>query len=621
MPGHKLCIPQNDLDCYYNKSNFLTINKFLRSQSIIDNYFFDFINNLTMSSDNISNKMLVLKNSYYVRDKYFFETDFFIELINSINKIENNDTTIITNNLTILIDKFEEHNIPTFFTTNISAHHKKPRKYYFTINEISLSLDNKNDYNSTELVAEFKYYLGNIFDFITKYWNYEFNKDDFINNIVDIETSFSKVILSDIDKINPQLIFNSNTREKFIKKFDINDMWSTIINKYNSEYILYDNDKYLLQVKKIFSDLKNIDKIRDFMAYSVIKKYGLYFGINSIKNYPNTQEDIILDLFYKYFKQHLENIYENNNYDPHKNEFIESLFNSMKKYIKQYFYQTNLFTTQTKHKIIKKIKNMELVIGRQDYTINLDELPKLTMNFYDNIVELDKFYKYKMKQLIGQNINRRFISFNNDILSFNVNAYYIPEYNTMYIPTGITNDSFLDLNQELINIYGSIGCVIGHEFMHFIDDFGSQFDEYGELKHWWNDFDHKIYLLDIQKIRDHYKKISNTSNDITISEDIADVLGVKLCFKSYINTYMSDINFNNISNAQKNYLKKFFKSWANLLISTNLSDSKNFIDEHSTNNIRINAPFCHLNEFYVVFDVKPGHKNYLDPTKRSKILN
>ncbi|MEQ2182054.1 endothelin converting enzyme-like 1, partial [Goodea atripinnis] len=33
--------------------------------------------------------------------------------------------------------------------------------------------------------------------------------------------------------------------------------------------------------------------------------------------------------------------------------------------------------------------------------------------------------------------------------------------------------------------YGGIGAIIGHELTHGYDDWGGQYDRYGNLKQWW----------------------------------------------------------------------------------------------------------------------------------------
>ena len=67
-----------------------------------------------------------------------------------------------------------------------------------------------------------------------------------------------------------------------------------------------------------------------------------------------------------------------------------------------------------------------------------------------------------------------------------VNAYYMPEFNSITFPAGILQPPFYRANTLQAINYGGIGQVMGHEITHGFDDQGSQNDKEGNAIPWWS---------------------------------------------------------------------------------------------------------------------------------------
>lgn len=65
--------------------------------------------------------------------------------------------------------------------------------------------------------------------------------------------------------------------------------------------------------------------------------------------------------------------------------------------------------------------------------------------------------------------------------------------------------------------YGGIGWIIGHEITHAFDTTGSQFDEDGNLKNWWEEKTFKSFARKTDCIIKQYSNYAVPDLNITVS--------------------------------------------------------------------------------------------------------
>ncbi|CDQ80736.1 unnamed protein product [Oncorhynchus mykiss] len=120
-----------------------------------------------------------------------------------------------------------------------------------------------------------------------------------------------------------------------------------------------------------------------------------------------------------------------------------------------------------------------------------------------------------------------------------LNAYYLPNKNQMVFPAGILQPTLYDPEFPQSLNYGGIGAIIGHELTHGYDDWGGQYDRYGNLKQWWTEESYKKFQKKaecIVKLYDNFTVYNQRVNGrLTLGENIADMGGLKL---SYFNWCM-----------------------------------------------------------------------------------
>lgn len=641
MEDYLQCIPQNDLDCFYNykwkeiqklsMENNDLLNNFTIIQEKIDNEMRRFIMNSTFGHGKIMDNMVKFRDSFFNRNdnsKILKIVTRYILNISNFNDLNN------------CIKIFQELKINTFFTTSVIPHYKEPDIYTLAIGEFPSVFDfdkEKSDEDEKERTKICIRSLNIFYKFIKKNWGYSMSKkNDFIRNVILIDKLFTKSNLTEKASRNPFITHNSEKYIDFLEKYDFHHFWKNILDEYmHSEYyVFFENKKSLLFIKYYFQNINNNDlvMIKDYLVFCLGIKYGSYLSISDdmeeIYQSFLTDEENFVELFYQYFGYYLEDVYQYNYNDPIKYEMVKDMFNKMKNYCKTVFESSNLFNKETSYNALLKLKTLDVIVGTQKYWINLEEAPNLNYDFYKNIMLMDNFYFNKTIKMIGQEVDGHLLSFENDLFSFIINAYYDPLSNLIYVPTSILNDFLFNVNEPIIYNYAGFGSILGHEIMHCFDDYGALFDYNGHLNNWWSKEDYEKYKIEIEKVRNHYSRISlygiKLDPDTSLSENIADIGGLKISLRTYIRYYMPNTHINNLTHAEKKHLEKYFKKWAETMRTI---DNKEYIDlsikldEHAPNTIRINAPFSHIKEYYEIYDVTPVHQNYLDKNERTNLMD
>ena len=316
------CIPQDDLDCYYNH-NWIKeqtpykkiINNFTIIQDGINTQFYDFITNAQKGHNAVLDKLIILRDSFYHRDGSSKSLQYYVRLVQSINNITD---------LAIVIRHLMEYHIYTLFTIDILPNYKEPSIYTLNIGEPSLTFESKESYSKEKNnISKMKNVLPKIYHYIREEWGYNISDENtFINNIIVIEILFSYLLLTQEESSNPHTIHNSMPYSKFLKIFDTrNQFYKIIFQKYISRdnIVSFSNKNYLIFIKKFLSNIGNseLNMVKDYLVYCIVKKYGFYTSmapaLSELAPISHTSKNFFVNLFYESFGFYLEQVYENKN--------------------------------------------------------------------------------------------------------------------------------------------------------------------------------------------------------------------------------------------------------------------------------------------------------------------
>ncbi len=207
---------------------------------------------------------------------------------------------------------------------------------------------------------------------------------------------------------------------------------------------------------------------------------------------------------------------------------------------------------------------------------------------------------------------------------FAVNAYYYNEGNRLILPAGILRWPFYHPTASDGWNYGGIGATIGHEISHAFDNDGKEYDQHGNKNPWWSKDEVAAYhkktkaLIELYNNTTYFGHLLN--GYLTLSENISDLGGVDIAL-SALRQVLKDRKVSP-ERARAEY-RDFFISYA---VSWRTKEKKAkamqslFMDVHAPPPARVNNVVCQFEEWYEVFDVKPGDALYKDPQHRIRIF-
>ena len=191
------------------------------------------------------------------------------------------------------------------------------------------------------------------------------------------------------------------------------------------------------------------------------------------------------------------------------------------------------------------------------------------------------------------------------------NAYYLPSFNTFYIPFASVQDGRFARADSLEREMATLGFCIGHEISHAFDDSGRWLDASGQNVDWWTPEDQARYderrdaLISLYDSWEYGPGLSQPGSQ-TIGEAIAD--NGFLCCSMFIARQQPDFDYNLFFRLCGEY-------WAT--ITTRLTFQMNLAgDCHPFGRARINPLMMCFDEFHDTYGTTEGDGMYLAPEQR-----
>ena len=126
---------------------------------------------------------------------------------------------------------------------------------------------------------------------------------------------------------------------------------------------------------------------------------------------------------------------------------------------------------------------IENLVGKPQALDNKYENLKITDDPSVNLINVLTFKALSTKKNIVQSETENKEDMPSEL---DVNAFYNPLENQITILAGILEKPLYDESYPASVIFGSIGYIIGHEYMHGFDSSGRNFDKDGNMINWWS---------------------------------------------------------------------------------------------------------------------------------------
>ncbi|MBM3736957.1 MAG: M13 family metallopeptidase [Acidobacteria bacterium] len=192
-----------------------------------------------------------------------------------------------------------------------------------------------------------------------------------------------------------------------------------------------------------------------------------------------------------------------------------------------------------------------------------------------------------------------------------VNAYYIPNHNSINFPAGILQPPFFDPTIDDAVNFGAIGAVIGHEMSHGFDDKGRKFDAQGNLIDWWTEADAREFERRAQCFVDqfgHYDgaKGMKLNGKLTLGENTADAGGVRVAYMALM-MHLAGKDAPKIDGFTPQ--QRFFLGYGQIWCRNATEEAARMrvaTDPHSPGEFRVNGIVSNMPEFREAFGCRVG---------------
>ncbi|HVZ61033.1 MAG TPA: M13 family metallopeptidase [Terriglobales bacterium] len=299
-------------------------------------------------------------------------------------------------------------------------------------------------------------------------------------------------------------------------------------------------------------------------------------------------------------------------------ERMLTMVSALEKALQSDIGQLDWMTEATKKEALVKLHAMAGKIGYPNQWRDYSKLEIVRGDALGNSLRANAFEFQRQLNKIGKPVDRQEWLMSPPT----VNAYYNAQMNDINFPAGILQPPFFSRDADDAVNYGGIGAVIGHEMTHGFDDEGSQFDEKGNLRNWWNEKDAREFKERTQCIAKEYAGFQpvpgvNLNGQLTLGENTADNGGVRIALMALLETLQGKdpVAVDGFTPEQRLFLG-FGQIWCENQTEQSLR-LRTQTDPHSPGRFRANGVVRNMPEFQKAFNCKPG--SAMAPDQRCRV--
>ncbi len=521
------------------------------------------------------------------------------------------------------------YGIPSFLSIYLGRNIDKPKEGSLTLVAGPLSLPDNSYYNGT---APGKGQTLKQFEFMLKEMGRHLGYDD-LGRVAGLEAAYAG--LWDKTQMDEPRMTTGSALEKRYSKIPWTEIWRGYgLENWRKAVITCRCDTWLKHLNSLFRHFNLADFIIQLRVNTILhfaplisspidNLYFRFFGKKLRGDKEKLSQEHLLYYYISYLLlPQLSKLYKNCcltlEWQRHARAFVDRIQESAMKRTQE----LDWLSKRSRDRTREKIRAISLEVADVDSGVHYD-LPVEKMS------ELDIVYNILLcaKALTNRDIyyaNHKKQHPPSGDAVYEVNAHYYNSGNRLVIPAGITLWPFFTNDNRIGWCYGGLGAVVGHEMLHAFDEDGKNYDEEGVYRPWWTTKDTSNY---IKKTNALIKLFNNTkfmgrfvNGNNTLSENIADLGGLAISLDA-LKRYMTSHKFS--EEQKRRELEEFFVSYA---ISWRTKERPKrsiyrlFTDVHAPAQLRVNLIVNQFDEFYDIFDVKPGDKLYIDPKDRISIF-
>lgn len=371
---------------------------------------------------------------------------------------------------------------------------------------------------------------------------------------------------------------------------------------------------------------ENVEMIRDYLLAHYVADTAFYLDretYEEMTGYANekngvtgmrSDEELGAAIVGSYLSEPLDYVYIDAYCSEEERQQVIDMVNDFREYYRGMLEQEDWLSDETRQKAIEKLDSIKIRAcysdTRKDYS-GLTFASKAENGLYiDALRDIGRHSLSMIQEKINQKVNPD----EWDMSVRDVNAYYNPMENSVTMLCGFLVGDF-SLDQSYEAVLATVGNIIGHEISHAFDTLGAQFDKDGNYENWWTEEDYAAFGKRADRLAAYMNQIipfegaEHVKGDQQKTEMIADMGSCKASMR--IAAEREDFDYDA-------YFQAYAESWANIE-TRNIIVNQLQTDSHPLDNLRVNIPLQHSDEFMELYEIEPGDGMYLAPEDRVNV--
>jgi predicted metalloendopeptidase len=493
----------------------------------------------------------------------------------------------------------------------------------------SFTLDDKNAYKNPKIKRTMIQYYQRLFSVVLGE-NHPYN----VASIFDIERSLIQKTMNVVETFTMSKIYHKYNPEevKTHCDFDLHE-FSKQMGIKTPSYVLVQNPRYIRFAMRLLKTWNN-ETWRPYWVYQIIKMatsfHTTLYKIRKdflsqfyIINPEKTKEKRALSLTKIILNSQLNKQYLASYKKVKERKYAITMINIIKKVLKERIQKNGWLHPSTKSQAIEKLERMYFAVGwkeefEPDPTTMVDFSPD---DGFKNLIFYNQWNLTEKCKREGKQIpSRAYWLRDDDLNTFDVNAFYNANRNELILPNAILTKPFTDTEKSAAYNFAQLGTTIGHEMMHAFDSEGYQYDEKGNYRVWWTDEDRKRYRGKQESVKRQYEEFAKRDNykipaELNMGENIADISGFLLAEDAlchYLKIEKGEKE-EEIAKALHEFYFCYAKQWRSTLKATEMCGK---IDNnlHTISKYRVNCVLSRSRRFQELYGIQKGDGMYYDTT-------
>lgn len=553
--------------------------------------------------------------------------------LNQINSITTKEQLIQT------ISNFHKMGFRCLFNFYVGQDNKNSSSYIVNMGQGGLGLPDKDNYlkNDEKSLKTKKAYL----EYMLKSFKvFGINKMDKsitdIESIINIETELASASMSRVERRDTEKQYNKFKKEEVFGRYSnmlMSNYFANIPELKFSEIIVA--QPLFFDKVNLLSDKYNIEQWKMYVRWCLINSTMPYLNKEcqklSFDFYSTTLSGVktqkplwkrAIEASNATVGELLGQLFVEKAFSQKSKQRVNVILDNISAAFKSRLQKLDWMSSETKLKAMDKLAGFTRKLGYPDKWKDYTKLIITENSYFENHLNENQFSFNEMIDKMGKPVDRTEWG----MLPQTVNAYYNPQNNEIVFPAAIMQPPFFNANADEAVNYGSMGAVIGHEFLHGFDDQGSKYGPDGNLKSWWTDEDKKKFEVKTKMLVEQFNSYIvidslHVNGELTLGENIADLGGLTMAFEALKMYLKNNPSANKVIDGytpEQRFFIGFAQVWKN---NSRPEAARQLIvtDPHSPPQFRVFGTLSNMPQFYKVWGVKEGNKMYRRSEERAEI--